>query len=210
MQPTEGTPARDSRASPLPLSPTSLPQVSPHDGKPTPDGIESIGPTNPPKSDKTKEMSAIEWWRTFIKHRKDIFPSNSFPNSILPVRIAIVDTGIDTTNHFILQNWRNKMNAPAERYRDFLSDDTSVIQVAEDPRGYSSNEVLRFLDNLGAGSNAEPFDVSGHGTHLAGIVLQLVPDALLFVARVLENEPRRERCEDVRAVARRVALVCTP
>ena len=48
-----------------------------------------------------------------------------------------------------------------------------------------------------------PVDLAGHGTHLAGIVLQLAPHANLCVARVLENKTTY----DTGAAARRVALV---
>jgi hypothetical protein len=48
-----------------------------------------------------------------------------------------------------------------------------------------------------------PVDLAGHGTHLAGIVLQLAPQANLCVARVLENKTTY----DTGTAARRVALV---
>jgi subtilisin family serine protease len=152
-----------------------------------------------------KENSANKWWCDFITHREIIFPPNTLPDSVVPVKIAVVDTGIDTTNPVILQRWGRKMATSSERYRDFLADDAGVAHPAVDRTGYSSSEVSEILASLGKGANIEPSDVSGHGTHLAGIVLQLVPDATLFVARVLE---RNQGDYDIGAAARRVALVC--
>ena len=208
VQPGGDASHRASRAPSLPLSPISLPQAgefSPQDEEFATVVDPSLPPMSPQQIDKMKENSANKWWFDFITHREIIFPPNTLPDSVVPVKIAVVDTGIDTTNPVILQRWRRKMATSSERYRDFLADDACVAHPAVDRTGYSSREVSEILASLGKGANIEPSDVSGHGTHLAGIVLQLVPDATLFVARVLE---RNQGDYDIGAAARRVALVC--
>lgn len=61
----------------------------------------------------------------------------------------------------------------------------------------------RIVGSLEQGRQDEPVDLAGHGTHLAGIVLQLTPHATLCVARVLEDKVEY----DTGKAARRVALV---
>jgi hypothetical protein len=196
---------RDTQDSSFPISPTSPLQPGDSDQESATDVIPTLPPTEPQEIDKMKARSAKKWWNDFVTHRNRIFPLPELPDSVVPVKIAVVDTGVDATNPIILESWRDKVTSSIERYRDFLSDNDSVAQPAKDSRGYNAHEVSEILRTLGPAKDTEPMDVSGHGTHLAGTVLQLVPNATLFVARVLENNQEKY---DVGAAARRVALVC--
>lgn len=60
------------------------------------------------------------------------------------------------------------------------------------------------VDSLAKGREDKPVDLSGHGTHLAGIVIQLTPHADLCIARVLKHNLTTY---DTGEAARRVALV---
>ncbi len=140
-----------------------------------------------------------------IRHRDIILPYFQ-RDSIPPVGIAIIDTGIDITNPWIKKNWqRGFIQTPDRGYRDFLKDDNATTWLVNSENGYNKDDVLRILNAVRPEPRDDPTDISGHGTHLAGIVLQLAPHANLFVARVLENNRGKY---DVGAVARRVALVC--
>ncbi|PGG96934.1 hypothetical protein GX51_07582 [Blastomyces parvus] len=72
------------------------------------------------------------------------------------VRIAIIDTGIDISHPFISNGYGPKGDEPASvKFHDFTERASST-----------------------------PIDEEGHGTFIAGIILQLVPNVDLFVARV--------------------------
>lgn len=196
---------RDSQDSSFLISPTSPPQPGDLDPGSAAGVVPVLPPAEPRGFDGMKVRSAKKWWNDFVAHRKRIFPLPELPDSVVPVKIAVIDTGIDAMNPIIRESWRDKVTSSVHRYRDFLSEDDSVAQPAKDSTGYSTHEVSEILRRLGPAEDMEPLDVSGHGTHLAGIVLQLVPNATLFVARVLENN---QETYDVGAAARRVALVC--
>ena len=92
-----------------------------------------------------------------------------------------------------------------KRYRDFLQDADTAAKLENNPNGYEKVEVMKILEPLCARVQ-EPTDLTGHGTHVAGIILQLAPDARLFVARVFEYDVVSDA--GVGAAARRLALVC--
>lgn len=68
-----------------------------------------------------------------------------------PVKVAVIDLGIDSTHQAL---------------HSYLYGDDSQISCMTDPMGYNF-----YLDN------ANPFDVSSsHGTHVAGIISDFIPD----------------------------------
>lgn len=148
--------------------------------------------------------AAIKWWEEFIYHRTKIFP-HSITDSFTPVKVAVIDTGIDTTNPWLKANWRKDcIHTPDGGFRDFLKDNDTAAQLVPNDYGYEEGDVRSIIGSLDKERRDEPIDLAGHGTHLAGIVLQLTPDATLYVGRVLEMN---EESYDAGAAARRVALV---
>ncbi|KAF8856770.1 subtilisin-like protein [Acephala macrosclerotiorum] len=146
---------------------------------------------------KRRSRAAIEkWWQTFNDNRDEIFPI--ITDNYAPVKIAIVDTGIDTNNPYIEKHWDTK-----RFYRDFLQDDDAASHLRVNSTGYSEPYVQEVIVSLGSERRDEVVDLAGHGTHLAGVVLQLTPHASLCVARVLKDNLTTY---DTGKAARRVAL----
>lgn len=84
------------------------------------------------------------------------------------VRIAIIDTGIDLCNsHF---------DNPAEDLGATGDQETG-------PQRDRVKDCKRFI-----GAEAGDCDSVGHGTHCAALLLQLAPNADIYVARVTEKE----------------------
>ena len=83
------------------------------------------------------------------------------------VKVAIIDTGVDLTHSAL----RTRIIGGY----DFVDDDTNPTDVGDG------------IDNDGDGRIDEAF---GHGTHVAGIVHLVAPDAQLLVVRVLDADGR--------------------
>jgi hypothetical protein len=149
-------------------------------------------------SEQYPNPAAVIWWDKLIDMRKQIFP-HGIVDSLVPVKIAILDTGIDTTNPYITKHWGSK-----NRYRDFLNDDDAAQSMVASKGYYELDYVRRAVDSL-AERDESPTDITGHGTHLAGIVIQVAPDADLYVGRVLRDNWTTHY--DTGAAAKRVALV---
>jgi subtilisin family serine protease len=104
------------------------------------------------------------------------------------VKVAVLDTGIDSDHPFIIENWHRPPDND-KRYHDFTSE-------------MSSEQPLKPVDN------------DGHGTHVAGIILQFAPDVELYVARIgttrkaMKKDDRVEsRIKDVGVPSIRNALL---
>ena len=109
---------------------------------------------------------------------------NDAPEDTRKVKIAVLDTGIDTTHEYIKKTWkRPTLGAGGRRLND---------------AGY-----LNFLTT--PPSTKIVGDAFGYGTHVAGIILQLAPDAELYVARVFRSGSFDQNSEP--GCAQRVAEV---
>jgi subtilisin family serine protease len=121
-----------------------------------------------------------------------------------PVKVAVIDTGIDITNPFIAEKWKpGSTESPNEFYRDFVDDVETANTLKEDWEAHYNSSAIRIrLRSIAEREGDNPQDLHGHGTHMAGIILQLAPDAQLYVGRLM-----RRVSHDARD-ARRLALVC--
>ena len=129
-----------------------------------------------------REKAAEDWIKDFHERfRKRLFRGFHRPEDVQRVRIAILDTGIDAEHPYIQKKWLrpeyDKSNNGIEDrgYRDFVSEEPS-----------------------------RPVDNDGHGTHKAGIILKMAPEASLHVARVADNNTSIQRDE---LLASRIAKV---
>ncbi|KAK7448567.1 hypothetical protein CaCOL14_011788 [Colletotrichum acutatum] len=113
--------------------------------------------------DSETELSSIQnsekWMRDFIRSR-DMILSTRQDKNMERVRVTIIDTGLDKTHPFVIkrqwQDFRQAANKKVALFQDFVTENPSMEAIDED----------------------------GHGTFIAGIVLQLAPLVELSVARV--------------------------
>jgi hypothetical protein len=105
--------------------------------------------------------SCKNWLKSYGLFRRSILGEagnqDLEPVGLTPrIKVAILDTGIDSTHDWIETNWKHP-DSTYHRYEDFVT------------RG------------------AEPADEDGHGTYVAGIILDLAPDIDLYIARVARS-----------------------
>jgi subtilisin family serine protease len=117
----------------------------------------------------------LEWDKTF-KRLSEIYGSRfQHTSSDEPVKVAILDTGIDR-NHPDFQHPRSKPKKGG---------------IISPVRG-EEEQIKRIMASQNFCDDRKDVedvtDIDGHGTHVAGIILQLAPAAELYIARVCEGD----------------------
>ncbi|OHW94399.1 intracellular serine protease [Colletotrichum incanum] len=119
--------------------------------------------TEPAFFDSETVLSSIQnsekWMKDFIRSRNTIL-SPQYDKNMERVRVTIIDTGLDKTHPFVIKR----------RWQDF--------------RQAANKKIVLFQDFVTENPSAEAIDEDGHGTFIAGIVLQLAPLVELSIARV--------------------------
>jgi subtilisin family serine protease len=100
--------------------------------------------------------SAKQWLADFAK-TLDLL--DRFDEEYPPVKLAILDTGIDAEHPWMRTHWKHRSDKP--HFYDFTTSADSRQTV--------------------------PNDETGHGTHMAGLILQTAPDVDLYVFRVFTD-----------------------
>lgn len=134
---------------------------------------------------------------------REMYFATGLEEGVPPAGIAVLDTGIDDTNPYIANKWCRECNGP-DRYRDFINDSAIANVLGAEP--WTKPKVSSEMEKLRGRTHDTPKDNTGHGTHVAGIVLQLCPEANLYVGRVLAEDVTLE-ADETSAAAKRVALV---
>lgn len=132
-------------------------------------------------TDLRRCKASVEWMRSFVDFRKKILPPFD-PGRTKRVRLTVIDTGIDASHPFVAERWSkqrwNQDRVPLPLFNDFTAADES--------------------------RKADPVDEDGHGTFIAGLVLQVAPDVELSVARIARD---RETLNQDRGMEERIAQV---
>lgn len=88
------------------------------------------------------------------------------------VKVAILDTGLDESH-------------PDFAFARSRPQKSGIKPVGSEP---TQRSRIKGRNNLcGDGDAGDVTDVDGHGTHVAGIILQLAPRAELYIARVCQG-----------------------
>lgn len=93
-----------------------------------------------------------------------------------PVKIAILDTGIDLAHE--------DFQLPARRRSKLGKRVTSKL--AEKPQRERIKAYRNFVG--GPGEEEDVSDTVGHGTHIAGVILSIAPRAELYIAKTSSGE----------------------
>jgi hypothetical protein len=149
-----------------------------------------------------RSQAAEAWLDEFHFLRQHIFP-NGREEGVPPVGIAVLDTGIDDTNPYIMDAW-GREDYRTDPFRDFVNDSSVADQL--DNQHFTKAKVGRLMATLQERARDTARDDTGHGTHVSGIILRLCPEANLFVGRVMAKDWTVE-VEETSAAAKRVALV---
>ncbi|KAK4070957.1 uncharacterized protein Triagg1_6324 [Trichoderma aggressivum f. europaeum] len=111
--------------------------------------------------DKGAISDWTKWFKNFTSFRRQILPYPVDPKNQQRVRVTVIDTGIDGSHPFIMsKRW------------------VSVDENASEPLFYD------FAESDPVREKHDPIDQDGHGTFIAGILLQIAPDIELSVARI--------------------------
>ncbi|KAH8587056.1 hypothetical protein B0O99DRAFT_694834 [Bisporella sp. PMI_857] len=127
-----------------------------------------------------QESASLEWGRTF-KTLSQIYGSR-FQHTLSdePVKVAIFDTGIDRTHpDFQYPRSKPKRSGTISPVRG------EVEQIKRIKACQNFCDDRKDVEDV--------TDIDGHGTHVAGIILQLAPAAELYIARVCEGDERYGR-----------------
>lgn len=100
-------------------------------------------------------------------------PKKLQKTDVAPVRITIIDTGIDG-GHPFLAGIRDPQTGRVRKCRWNMS--SGPVPLFKD-----------FADTNAAACSTEPVDFDGHGTFIAGLMLYLLPNVELSVARIGKN-----------------------
>ena len=107
------------------------------------------------------------WRQDFTNFRKKLLPKRLDLDNQARVRLTVIDTGIDASHPYVLEKrWASK--------------DEYAVCEDRNPEGYL------FCDFVEPDSPRKhvPIDLDGHGTFIAGILLQVAPDIELSIARI--------------------------
>ncbi|KAK0643847.1 peptidase S8/S53 domain-containing protein [Cercophora newfieldiana] len=118
---------------------------------------------------------SADWIRRLVEFRKSILGPGFDAENVDRVRVTVIDSGLDDTHPFIQrQCWKRyrpaikKGETPVPLFKDFTTSDTNKQHI--------------------------PVDETGHGTFIAGLILQLAPDVELSVARIsVDTAPGKPR-----------------
>lgn len=124
------------------------------------------------------------WYNRIQWSPEDDSQRNRYPERSGPVKIAILDSGID------LQH--DDFQRPAKR-RSKVGIETAK-QLPEEPQRTRIKAYRNFIGR--PGEEDDVTDSVGHGTHLAGIIMAIAPRAHLYIAKTSTKSDQRTAKKD--------------
>ncbi|KAF2120262.1 peptidase S8/S53 domain-containing protein [Lophiotrema nucula] len=118
--------------------------------------LPSRGPTSKAGQLQHPDLDAGRW---LLEFKKTLDLLDCYDEASPSVRVAILDTGIDSEHPWIRKHWKHRSRLP--HYKEF-----TMSANLEEPI---------------------PTDETGHGTHMAGLILQTAPEVDLYVLRVFTD-----------------------
>ncbi|KAH7324147.1 peptidase S8/S53 domain-containing protein [Stachybotrys elegans] len=145
------------------------------------DGI--IAETSVPKPENSKKFQSFlktleqTWYRKihWTPDDDNPLPRRDWPG---PVKIAILDTGIDLEHP-------DFSKPPERRSKDGKK---AAQQIQEIPQ----RDRIKAWKSFTGGPEDDVTDSDGHGTHIAGLILTIAPRAELYIARVSTQSHTRD------------------
>ncbi|KAE8454421.1 hypothetical protein EG329_000043 [Mollisiaceae sp. DMI_Dod_QoI] len=107
------------------------------------------------------EIATRGWFNSFENFVRPLFSQECEDEDTRKIKVAVLDTGIDANHPFMSVVSHGQKRLKYCQYKDFTKDT---------------------LDKQG------PIDACGHGTHIAGIILEMAPYVELYIARVFESQ----------------------
>lgn len=118
---------------------------------------------------------SLQWGLTFKTLSRTYSERFQYTLSDEPVKVAILDTGVDLNHLDFLQPRSKPKNSG--KMSSVKGEEAQIKRI---------KSCRNFCDDR---SNMEDVtDIDGHGTHVAGIILQLAPTAELYIARVCQGD----------------------
>ncbi|CAN9186583.1 unnamed protein product [Alternaria alternata] len=105
-----------------------------------------------------KKSKAADNWKTRIRKQNLTYKIGRDPGP--KIKIAILDTGIDKSHPEVVREWYDEVSNNQGRIRGF--------------KDFVHDDI--------------PKDVSGHGTHIAGIILELSSNTHVYIGRIVESQ----------------------
>ena len=128
--------------------------------------------------DKSARAQAAKWMNAYGSFCNKLATNSRTQSGNFPVKVAIIDTGIDATNAFVDSRWLCQGRSK-ERWVRMSEQDKTAWQTKRMTKCYKD-----FLDS----PSDLPSDEDGHGTHISGLILRYAPNAHLYVARVARTQ----------------------
>lgn len=154
--------------------------------------------------DKNAKVEADKWMKAYGSFCNRLAMHSRTQSENFPVKVAIIDTGIDVTNAFVHSRWLCQGKSK-EKWNRMSAPDRATYQTKRIAKCYK--DFLDSPSDLPPDLPSVPNDEDGHGTHISGLILRYAPNAHLYVARVAKN---RSSCKSDPKFERRVVDVGEP
>ncbi|PTB38351.1 hypothetical protein M441DRAFT_146368 [Trichoderma asperellum CBS 433.97] len=129
------------------------------------------------RDSRSQESTSLQWGYTFTRLSQTYRKRFQYTLDDERVKVAILDTGIDR-NHPDFRHPRLK-HKNGQGFIWAKEEEAQIDRI---------KSCQNFCDDRP--NNEDVTDIDGHGTHVAGIILQLAPTAELYIARICQGDEK--------------------